>query len=161
MGFRSTCIRTECEIFACPCTYVNAMNDLLKRNGYRFVIDRFRHFESVRAGNETVFVSNWRNIGVAPSYNTRALTYRLRSENRIILLTSSVDIRTWLPGSFEVTDSLTIPSDLAAGSYHLDLALLDRAGTEPTTVPLPPLFLGISGCMADGWYNISEITVIR
>jgi len=45
------------------------------------------------------------------------------------------------------------------GTYAIEVALLDRAGTAPDTDPLVPLYLGIEGRGADGWYAISELTV--
>jgi len=70
-----------------------------------------------------------------------------------------VDIRAWLPGAHKVKDTVVIPADLPAGEYALELALLDRDGTNPATSALPPLRLGIKGRGADGWYGLSKITV--
>jgi hypothetical protein len=142
-----------------PLDYVPAIDDLLRQNGYRFVVDRFNHQGRVRSGEDVAFISDWSNIGVAPSYHPRALTYRLRGSSGEATFTSTADIRDWLPGSFEVVDLFTIPPDLGEGSYDLELALLDRPGTEPATDPLPPLFLGIEGRRDDGWYSISQVTV--
>ena len=50
-------------------------------------------------------------------------------------------------------------ADIPAGTYALEVALQDRAGTNPTTQPLLPLHLGIAGRGDDGWYAISEVTV--
>ncbi len=142
-----------------PADYVPAMNDMLRENGYRFVIDVFNHAGTVRPGDSATFVSQWSNIGVAPAYNPRALAYRLRSAGRTVVLTSTADIRTWLPGAREVSDSFTLPADLEPGVYALEVALLDRAGTAPDTAALPPTQLGIAGRTADGWYAVSEVTV--
>jgi hypothetical protein len=60
-----------------------------------------------------------------------------------------------------VIDAVKIPSDLPAGEYEIDVALLDRAGTEPATDPLPPLYLGIAGRRSDGWYPMSRIVVTQ
>ncbi len=37
--------------------YVPAMEDLLRRNGYRFVVDRVSHVRTVRRGGEFEFSS--------------------------------------------------------------------------------------------------------
>jgi hypothetical protein len=142
-----------------PGDYVSALDDLLRENGYRFVIDSFNHNSSVAAGAETTFVTSWSNIGVAPSYLRRTLTYRLRNGSDAASFDSAEDIRTWLPGSWDVTDTFTIPADLPAGTYDIEIALVDRAGTEPDTRALPPLYLGIDGRGSDGWYAISQLNV--
>jgi hypothetical protein len=142
-----------------PADYVPAMNDLLRTNGYRLALDAFNHAGSVRAGDTVTFVSHWRNLGVAPPYHRRTLTYRLRSAVRDVLLASDADITTWLPGTHVVGDALVLPADLAPGVYALEVALLDRAGTAPETAALAPTRLGNEGRTADGWYAVSELTV--
>ncbi len=142
-----------------PASYVDAVDDLLRQNGYRLVVDLFDHDEEIAPGAETTFVSDWSNLGVAPPYNPRTMTYRLRGASSTETFASPVDITTWLPGAFSVVDTVTIPSDLPAGVYELEIALLDRAGTAPATDPLFPLYLGIEGRQTDGWYSISQITV--
>lgn len=144
---------------AVPASYVDAVDDLLRENGYRFVVDLFNHDEEVSPGSDTTFISDWSNIGVAPSYNSRTLTYRLRSSTHQESFPSTADITGWLPGSWSVVDTVTIPSDIPEGTYDLEIALLDRAGTDPATEPLFPLYLGIEGRQTDGWYAISQITV--
>lgn len=142
-----------------PASYVAPIDALLKRNGYRFVVDRVNHSGTVRAGSSVHFSTDWRNVGVAPAYLPRTLTYRLRGPSKVVTQASAQDTRTWLPGSWKVRDSIRIPSDLPKGTYQIDLALLDRDGTAPDTKALPPLFLGTAGRRSDGWYRVSELTV--
>ena len=142
-----------------PDEYVPAMKDLLKQNGYRFVVDRFSHPRSVASGAELKLASTWSNLGVAPAYSRRILTYRLRNEAHAHEFVSDADVRKWLPGKWEMQERLQVPADLPPGSYRVDVAILDRAGTNPDTRPLPPLQLGIAGRDADGWYELSQIVV--
>ncbi|MCP4896794.1 MAG: DUF4832 domain-containing protein [bacterium] len=144
-----------------PAAYVSAIDDLLKENGYRFVIDLFNHSSEVDRGSSTTFLSTWHNLGVAPVYLPRKLMYRLSNGNDIVTSASATDVKAWMPGTYRVSDTVSIPPDLPIGTYALEVAILDRAGVEPDTVPLPPLFLGIEGRQADGWYSISQITVIQ
>ena len=142
-----------------PADYVPAVDELLKQNGYRFVIDSFSHRSSVFPGQEITFSAVWSNIGVAPAYRPRDLTYRLRNAGDEVTFQSAADIRTWLPGSWPLTETFTVPSGLPSGVYNVEIAILDRAGTNPTTAALPPLFLGIEGRRIDGWYAVSQVTV--
>ncbi len=96
---------------------------------------------------------------MAPHYLRRTLSYRLVGSGQTTTIASPEDTRTWLPGSWQVSDTVTIPTDLPAGIYAVEIALADRAGTHPTTAPLAPLYLGIEGRGDDGWYSISELTV--
>lgn len=142
-----------------PDEYVPAVQDLLRHNGYRYVIDSFNHASTVEAGTATTLRSTWSNLGVTPSYTRRTLSYRLRSGGTTRTFDSPADVRTWLPGTFEIVDTVTVAADMPAGTYELEVAIVDRAGTSPTTAPLPPLALAIEGRTADGWYPISGLTV--
>jgi hypothetical protein len=142
-----------------PVEYVNAIDALLMENGYRLVIDRFNHALRLRSGELTDFVSEWSNLGVAPPYLRRTLSYRLRNVGHQAVLASPYDIRGLLPGSHQLNDTLRIPADLPAGTYSLEVAILDRAGSEPATLPLAPLQLGIAGRGDDGWYLVSQVVV--
>ena len=142
-----------------PADYLPAMNDLLVANGYRYAIDRFNHSSTVAVGGPMQFVTVWSNLGVTPSYTRRTLAYRLVGATTVTFESTTTDVRTWLPGTFETIDSFTVPSDLAPGTYQIELAILDRAGENPATAALPPLQLATAGRAADGWYPLSSLTV--
>lgn len=144
---------------AVPLDYVPAMENLLRQNGYRFVMDSLSHPSSVSPGETLAITSQWSNLGVAPAYRPRDLTYRLRNAGNEVTFQSAADIRTWLPGSWALSEALALPPGLAPGVYNLEIGLLQRAGTNPVTDPLAPLHLGIEGRRVDGWYAISQITV--
>ena len=138
-----------------------AIDDLLRENGYRFAIDSFNHDSTVQRTGDLIFSVGWSNLGVAPHYLRRTLMYRLRSTSgaEVATFESTEDTRDWLPGSWDVVDMFTVPANLPPGDYHIDVALVDRAGTHPTTAPLPPLHLGVVGRGADGFYTVSQLTV--
>ncbi|HEX7450188.1 MAG TPA: hypothetical protein VF306_21695, partial [Pirellulales bacterium] len=105
-------------------------------------------------GDWELFSKNW-----SPSYTRRTLAYRLRNGDKTAEFTSAADVRKWLPGRWEMRETFRLPTSLPAGVYRLEVAILDRAGTDPRTEPLPPLQLGIAGRAADGWYPLSEVAV--
>jgi len=145
---------------AVPDAYVDALDDLLRRNGYRFGLAELVHAESVESGGELVLTQTWRNEGVAPTYRPRTLSWRLEQDGvEVTRFESTVDIRGWQPGSHEVVDTWAVPADLAAGSYSLAVALLDRDGADPVTPALPPLQLAMEGRGDDGWTVVSEVDV--
>lgn len=144
---------------AVPDEYVPALQDLLRRNGYRYVVDRLRHPRAVHAGGELTLDSNWSNLGVTPSYTRRTLAYRLSRNGRTFVFESDADVRDWLPGSWERQERFRLPPDVPRGTYRLEVAILDRAGVHPDTRPLPPLHLGIAGRGDDGWYALSQLVV--
>ena len=140
-----------------PDEYVAAMEEMLRQIGYRFVVDRLAHPQTATAGEELVLRSTWSNLGVTPKYTPRTLAWRLRGPGGAEVFSSEADVRTWLPGTWEMEEVFLLPADLRAGSYALELAILDRPGTNPDTEPLPPLQLGIAGRREDGWYTLSHV----
>ena len=144
-----------------PDLYTVALDDLLFEVGYRFVIDDFTYTDRVRPGVSTTWMSTWANTGVAPHYLPRTLNYRLKDElgDTVVQFESTADSTSWLPGTWRVEDTVMIPADLPLGVYQLDLAVLDRAGSAPTTPALPPLHLGIEDRIEDGWYAMAEIII--
>jgi hypothetical protein len=142
-----------------PTEYVPAMQELLKKNGYRYVIDQLSHDSKLAPGGQLVVSSSWSNLGVTPSYTRRSLSYRLRGAEAVRSFETDADVRSWLPGSWQRVDSFTLPGDLPKGLYALEVAILDRDGENPSTKPLAPLFLGIAGRGADGWYALSELSI--
>ena len=142
-----------------PSAYVDAVNTLLLKNGYRFALSLLNHDSAVRAGESLTLSTRWTNLGTAPAYQPRAVTWRLRGETSTVTLASDADIRDWLPGEHEVVDTFSLPADLPTGVYQLEVALLDRDGTEPATTALAPTQLAIEGRDAEGWYAVSELTV--
>ncbi|MBN2193408.1 MAG: DUF4832 domain-containing protein [Polyangiaceae bacterium] len=142
-----------------PEQYRGALDELLVHNGYRFVVDALSHPGERESGDPIEIASTWTNLGVAPLYLERTLAYRLRGDPRTLTFESAEDLREWLPGTTTVTDVFTLPADLPAGRYRLEVAILDRAGESPATAALPPLRLGIEGRGEDGWYDLSAVTV--
>jgi len=142
-----------------PQAYVGALHGLLEVNGYRLALDRVQHATTVVPGGSMTLRSRWSNLGVAPPYRPRALTWRLRGGPRTVELTGGADIRSWLPGPHDVDDRLTVPPDLPPGAYALEVALLDRPGHDPETAALPPLRLAPEGRGEDGWTAVSQVRV--
>jgi hypothetical protein len=72
---------------------------------------------------------------------------------------SKADVRRCLPGTWTDQVVVTVPAELPAGTYPIDLAILDRPGANPNTEPLPPLQLAIEGRREDGSYPLSRLEV--
>jgi hypothetical protein len=74
--------------------------------------------------------------------------------NPMVIRSTSVLLVSW-----EIQERCFVPDDLPQGNYQLEVAILDRAGTNLDTRPLPPLQLGIAARNKDGWYTLSQIVV--
>jgi len=123
--------------------------------GYRFILRRLEYPRAVAAGAMMPVHMWWLNAGVAPIYREYPLAVQLQSGDMEAVLRVRADVTKWLPGDSVVDESLYIPRDLAAGTYHLRVALLD-----PET-RAPAIRLGIQGRQPDGWYDLGSIVVSR
>ncbi|MFC2125119.1 DUF4832 domain-containing protein [Bacteroidota bacterium] len=127
----------------------------LKKMGYRFALRKFTYPESISAGEELAFTSWWENKGVAPCYHQFPLCIRLKNNEKIVILPTGVDIRTWLPGDNLYDDKIEIPSDMPPGNYELSIGILDKG------VKLPKVQLAIEGKDTEGWYPMGEIIITK
>jgi Domain of unknown function (DUF4832)/Beta-galactosidase len=130
------------------------VNRWLKRMGYRFALRKFTYPAVVKAGASLTFTSWWDNQGVAPCYRRFPLALRLKSTARSELLLTDADITTWLPGDSLYDSTVSIPPNLPAGSYSLQLALVDPSSRTPK------VRLAIEGRAADGWYELGAIKLL-
>ncbi len=129
--------------------------EFLKKIGYRFVLRELEHASVASPGAPFRIRSLWENKGVAPVYRRWPLAYRIRSgaDSVAARWVSAADPRDWLPGTHEVDEVLTIPVDVPAGTYSLDVAIL----AEDEAAPL--VELAIAGKRADRWYAVSKVRI--
>lgn len=62
------------------------------------------------------------------------------------------DVRSFLPGSHQVTDSFALPPTVTPGEWTLAVGVTGTPG-------VPMLRLAIDGRDAEGWYPVSELLV--
>ena len=138
-----------------PPEWQDLVDDWLRKMGYRFVLRRFSYPDEVKINNKLSFRSWWENKGVAPCYKDFTLALRLKSADHMLVLPTDANIREWLPGDIVYDHSVFIPVDLPAGSYEVQVAVVDRLRYEPRVK------LAIEGRGDDGWYPLGTIDVVE
>lgn len=153
-------LRYHCSLYnnksgAIPDKWWPAVERFLKRVGYRFQLDSIEHEASISRIQFVHLVSQWQNLGVAPPYRDYQLQYRLRTVDGESqpLGTSTAVIRRWLPGKIRIEDTFLVPRSIPAGSYQLDVAIVELRTQRPA------IKLAIAGRQIDGWYPVSRIEV--
>ncbi|MGE3151113.1 MAG: DUF4832 domain-containing protein [Nitrospiraceae bacterium] len=139
-----------------PKVWRSKVEQFLKKMGYRLVLREFSHQAEAGAGSPFELQSRWENVGVAPVYRPWPLAYRLRNESEQVVAqwTSKADLRRWLPGErYQVEDATTLPEQLPAGRYQIEVAVLDETGRAPL------VDLAIAGRRVDRWYPVSAVTL--
>ncbi len=136
-----------------PEEWKDLVDDWLKKMGYRFVLRRFSYPDMVNRNGKLPFKSWWENKGVAPCYKAFTLALRLKSEENVSVLPTDANIKEWLPGDNIYDGAVFIPGDLPAGTYDVQLAIVDRLNFEPR------VNLAIEGRGDDGWYQLGQIKI--
>ena len=136
-----------------PEEWKDLVDDWLKKMGYRFVLRRFSYPEEVSINGTLWFKSWWINKGVAPCYKDFTLAIRLKSDDFVSVLATDANIKEWMPGDIVYDNSVFIPHDMPAGTYDLQVSLVDRWKFEPR------VNLAIEGREDDGWYQLGQINV--
>ncbi len=131
------------------------VNRWLKKMGYRFVLRKFTYPAVVKRGGSLPVTSWWENKGVAPCYHSFPLALRLKNPGESFIILTQADITTWLPGDNLYNDEIRIPDHVPAGSYELQIGILDRSGK------IPHVKLAIKGMETDGWYPLGQIIVLN
>lgn len=137
-----------------PEEWNDLVDDWLKKMGYRFVLRRFTYPKEVKQNGKLQFTSWWENKGVAPCYKDFIPAIRLKSKgNEAVVVIPDVRLKGWLPGDIVCDDAVFVPLELPAGTYDLQIALVDRQKHRPR------INLAVEGRTSDGWYQLGKITV--
>lgn len=102
-------------------------DELNRRLGYRLQLVSGTYGEEVPQGGKLSVSMQIRNTGFAPLYNKRTAYIVLRNNNYSYSLPLTSDPRTWLPNGVvsTVSENISIPKNIPAGSYQLYLYLPD------------------------------------
>ena len=94
--------------------------------GYRFVLTDGTYSAQAAAGKTMNISLNINNTGYAPLYNERHAYIVLKSDNNTYSIPLQSDPRSWQPdATTTIAETLTLPADMAAGTYNLYLHLPD------------------------------------
>lgn len=133
--------------------FVARSQALVRRMGYEFTLREVRHPAQVASGAKLRFTLQGENRGVAPFYYPWPVELALLdAEQRVAgTLPLKADVRTWLPGPFEVSDAPTVRAK--PGRYRLALGLRDLYSGRPA--------VGFANDLPrqEGWTMLSEVAV--
>ena len=96
-------------------------NDIVKKLGYRLVLDNVERRDNVAAGQELEIAINFRNDGYAAPMNPRRveLVFIDKNGKKTVSQVAS-DPRKWQPGRHTILASITLPS--TKGTMYLNLS---------------------------------------
>jgi hypothetical protein len=135
----------------------NNIDRFLNTIGYRFVIAKETHEQTVRPGGRLHVRAAIVNRGAAPIYYRWPLEIGIVDAAGVLQskIRSSQDIRTWLPGTRQVSVDVPVPATLPAGEYTLTAAILDPTNGQPG------IDLAIEGRRSDGRYTLGSFAIVE
>lgn len=137
-----------------PDGMVPEVERLLRRLGYRLVLRKLEHSQTLAAGDGFEVAMQWENVGVALPYRDYRLAFRLTGpDGRETQLSTDISIKRWLPGEREIAGAVVLPDDLEPGAYHLAIGIVDAVTGAPA------VRLAIEGRDEQGWYPMSGLVV--
>lgn len=126
-----------------------------KRAGYRIILDSGSITSNTTAGKPFSVSLNWKNIGIAPTYENWNVIFELKNDSGVIVWTGTSKFKPKLfapnDTATNITDNYTLPANIPIGKYKLNIIIKDPAGYR---APFP---LAIKGRNPDGSYTITEI----
>ncbi|MEI8087653.1 MAG: hypothetical protein WCG93_15695, partial [Paludibacter sp.] len=144
-----------------------AMFQCAKVAGYHYVLRSFDCADSLIGGKTNVIKMVWSNIGVAPTYKSWNVVFRMydiSTNSTIFESNSSLDLKSLLPTysyfskidkPFSVEDNLVLPESIVAGVYGLELIVKDPTGYSW------PMRLYIKDRKYNGAYSLGIIKVVK
>lgn len=146
-----------------PSEYKIMLDNFIQKLGYRFDLKHIVVTSNFTANSPISFISQWQNVGVAPSYNNYPIVWRLRSmnNNNYYYFDTNNNISKWMPASsainkapiYNQNNSYKLPKDIVTGRYYIDVAMV-----KPNTHQ-PKLLLGINGKIKNKWFQLMPITI--
>ena len=95
----------------------------LGKMGYHFVLRAFAFPDFAQAGDVLHCRVSVENRGVAPIYHAIPLRLRLCCGDTVLLFTTGVDVRSWLPGEHDAEFEIVLPDSIQAGTYTIGLSV--------------------------------------
>lgn len=125
--------------------------------GYRLILDGGQMTSTIGANRTLEIQLLWKNIGLAPPYQSWNVVFELRNGSNVVLWSgnSSFLPKLFLPQAADtaVTDDFVLPGGVPSGTYTLKLTVKDAKGY------MTPFPLAIAGRASDGSYTIGTVTV--
>lgn len=125
---------------------------MMKRLGFRLSLTSAVMQTNVAAGSAMQVATNWRNEGVAPTYDPWDVELVLMDGSNTIVWQISLDnivLKSVLPGEHQFSSSLTVPN--LRGTFTAGIRAVDPANY------LPPLRLANAGRTGHGVYPLGTI----
>ncbi|MBE6616645.1 MAG: DUF4832 domain-containing protein [Ruminococcaceae bacterium] len=133
-----------------PMEWKDKIEYWVQKMGYHFKIDSFSFPEYATRGGTVDLELAVDNVGVAPIYKQVPLHIRLVGETEINF-TTDVDITKWMPGKSNEKFSITLPCNMSAGEYDIEIGIYNEEN--------PTLYLCTDAPRNGSYYKVGKINI--
>lgn len=128
----TTWMKVSSQLFATDELKTN-MAKLLKAMGYRLVLNQINYTNVLNENMPLNISMNWSNTGAAPCYFEWPMEIGLMdaSGNIVYKENKNVNLKSWLPGSKDLSLTLNVPSTVPDGTYTLTTAIINPSTGNP------------------------------
>lgn len=135
-----------------PFEWKDKVDAWLRKMGYRFSIRLFEYPSSAAPGDNLMLTLWVENSGVAPIYSALPFSIRFKKDNFVTEFTTDIDVRNWLPGDSIEHPEITLPENLASGTYDVECKLGEgKLSTVKFAMDTPHT--------EDGYYHLAKIDI--
>jgi hypothetical protein len=136
-----------------PSEFKSEIQATLKKLGYRMILKRFEHSDSIQMGKSLAVTLHIDNAGVAPPYRDYLIAIRLKSSKVEKVVVTNQSVKFWIPGRHSAFLNVLIPFDLGADDYSVALGIVDPYRHHPA------IHMPIAGREPSGWHPLSRLSV--
>ena len=107
----------------------NIFDELNRKMGYRYQLINGSYSDQAAPGGKMSVNITLKNVGYAPLYNYREAKIVLKNGSKVYPIKLDSDPRRWAPNGAitTISEQITVPADVPAGTYQLYLAMPDTA----------------------------------
>ncbi len=139
-------------------TIGNNIRAASKAAGYRITLEGGTAPTAISTGTPFNVTLNWKNVGIAPIYESWNTIYELRNASNATVWsgTSNFKVKHFLPqaNNTPFTDNFTLPATVPAGTYRLVVSVKDPNSYRQ---PLP---IAVTGRGTDGSYTVVNAVTV-
>ncbi|HMI08071.1 MAG TPA: DUF4832 domain-containing protein [Flavobacterium sp.] len=141
------------------------LQDITKKLGYRFELKSGTYPQTANAGSNIAITIKVKNQGFASPFNERHVYLVLKNTttNQLYSVQMATDPRLWLgPNDITITETLTLPTNMATGSYKLYLNMPDASPSLATRPEYSVQFANTSTWeSATGFNNLNHTMTVN
>ncbi len=134
-----------------PYAWKDKVDYWISKMGYHFALDYFKYPSNAAAADVLALELGVENHGVAPIYRYIPVKIKLSNANAAFEFQTDIDMRNWLPGKITENVCITLPENMPAGEYDIEIGMYNDLN--------PVIYLCTDAVRNGSFYKIGRINI--